>query len=189
MSTLVVGNGQSRLKIKQLPQHRDLIVCNAAYRHFNSKTVVATDKRMVTEVLTNSSATVWTRPDSVQEYFNNDRVRVLPSLPITNPDKKFKSYNWGSGTSALILGARLFGDLEIIGFDFYSRDQFVNNVYKGTKNYSDATAPAVDPAFWIDQTELIVDSFPEIKFTFYIDPTLLFPEILLAKKNLTVRHI
>lgn len=189
MSTLIVGNGQSRLKIKKLPQHKDLIVCNAAYRNFNSKNVVAVDKRMLSEVLTNSSATVWTRPDSVQEYFNNHRVKVLPCLPVVKTDRQFKSYNWGSGTSALILGARIFGDLEIIGFDFYSRNQFVNNVYKGTANYSDASAPAVDPAFWINQTELIMDCFPEINFTFYVDPDLEFPQTLLAKKNLTLKNI
>lgn len=187
--TLLVGNGQSRLKIKELPAHRELIVCNAAYRNFKTKNVVAVDKRMVDEIMANSSAMIWTRSDIVQEYFNSHRIRVLPSISVPHDGQAFKSYNWGSGTSALILGAKLFGDLDVVGFDFYSYDQHVNNVYKGSKNYANSTSSAVDPAFWIEQTALVLDSFPNKKFTFYVDRELPFPEKLLAKNNLTIEHI
>jgi hypothetical protein len=189
LQTLLVGNGESRLKIKKFPAHDQIIVCNAAYKHFKTDNVVAVDKRMINEALSNSSATVWSRPDCVREYFNNNRVKVLPTIPVPHDERMFKSYNWGSGTSALVLGAKLFGDLSIIGFDFYSHNQYVNNVYKGIKNYSDPTASAIDPEFWIEQTALVLDSFPNIKFTFYVSKELPFPEKLLAKNNLTIDHI
>jgi hypothetical protein len=95
LQTLLVGNGESRLKIKKFPAHDQIIVCNAAYKHFKTDNVVAVDKRMINEALSNSSATVWSRPDCVREYFNNNRVKVLPTIPVPHDERMFNSYNWG----------------------------------------------------------------------------------------------
>lgn len=189
LRALVVGNGQSRLKIKQVPTCTTVIGCNAAYKHFDCDEIVAVDKRMVDEVLTKTNITVWTRIDHVHELFNNTRIKVLPRVLGDQQQRMFNPINWGSGSYALLLAASHFENVSCIGFDFYSYDQYVNNVYKGSTNYAPATASAVDPAFWIEQVSLILDHFDSCSFTFYKDTLLPFPENLLVKKNLTLIDI
>jgi len=38
-----------------------------------------------------------------------------------------------------------------VGFDLYSKNNLVNNIYKDTSAYQSSTSHAVDPRYWIYQ--------------------------------------
>jgi hypothetical protein len=39
-------------------------------------------------------------------------------------------------------------------------------LYKGTENYADVVAPAVDPSFWIKQFVMFFGAYPDTQFVF-----------------------
>ena len=59
--------------------------------------------------------------------------------------------------------------VNLIGFDLHSKTKTVNNVYKSTPNYDDASKRAVDPSYWIHQIGMVFNCFPKIQFTIYQD--------------------
>ena len=188
-TALIIGNGESRLKIKKMPSASTVIGCNAAYRNFACDAIVAVDKRMVEEIIKNSSSILWTKPENILHHFNNEKIKVLPTIPLNREGRAFEMRNWGTGPYALFLAAKNFNKVYVIGFDFYSKTPYVNNVYKGTENYSQRRASAVDPAFWIIQISAVIDYFNQTSFIFYKDSDLTFPNELLAKNNLTIVEV
>jgi hypothetical protein len=165
---IVVGNGESRKDIN-LNNLKNIIGCNALHRDLAVDHLICVDKRCVLEALESPNCTntkIYTRPDWLN-YFNSPNIQVVPELPYTGPLRQDDPFQWGSGGYALILAAQLSDHIDIIGFDLWSANNCVNNVYKDTNNYSKSTSHKVDPSYWIYQVSKVFESFPTKYFTVY----------------------
>lgn len=173
LSAVVIGNGESRinLNLSNVVKNNVSIGCNAIHRDFLTDHIVCCDKRMVEEVINNSltcNSIIYVRYDWYQ-YFKKIKkqknVRLVPNLPYEGSLKQDDPINWGSGCYAVLLAAHLgYENIKLIGFDLYSKDNLVNNIYKGTSNYSSADKNSVDPSFWIYQIEKVFSHFPNSHF-------------------------
>jgi hypothetical protein len=163
---LVIGNGQSRLSINLnsfLP-HYITFGCNAICRDITVDHLICCDKRMVLESIPKGVKNIYTRADW---GFNLPSVKNLPALPYNGTTRPDEPFHWGSGPYAVLLATDFSNDIHIIGFDLYSNNGLVNNVYKGSKNYSKEDSRAVDPSYWIYQISKVFESFPDKYFTVY----------------------
>lgn len=170
---VVIGNGESRRSV-DLEKYRNeyvLIGCNAIHRDTKVNHLVCCDRRMAWEATENTETkdtTIYVR-DQWFHFFRkiqkNKNIQQLPSLPYNGDTKKDDPEHWGSGGYAILLSATMgFDEVEIIGFDLYPVDQSVNNIYKGTENYSRADAQPVDPSYWIYQIGKIFHYYPNTTF-------------------------
>jgi hypothetical protein len=170
---LVIGNGESRKEIDinlYRPEHI-IIGCNALHRDFTVDHLICCDRRMAEEAVNNpeiSNTLVYVRPSWFRYYRKikkNKNIREVPIIPYTGESKKDQPDHWGSGGYAVLLAACLgFKEITLIGFDLYPIAEKVNNIYKGTLNYSKSDSPAVDPSFWIYQIGSIFKNYPDINF-------------------------
>jgi hypothetical protein len=169
---LVIGNGESRIGIDldSLKEHFVTIGCNALHREFIPAHLVCFDRRMAAESTENpnmNQTLIHVRKDWFH-YFRkikkNKNVRELPCLPYVADAKVDNPNNWGSGPYAVLIAAMNYDKVYLIGFDLWSKSNLLNNVYKGTKNYSKEDSLAVDPSFWIYQISKIFLLHPEKEF-------------------------
>ena len=169
---LVIGNGESRIGVDIGLFNKPTIGCNAIYRDFHVDHLVCVDKRMLQEALTAGVNTegcyVYTRNDWYDQY-RSLKVRLVPDLPYVGMERPDNPFHWGSGPYAVLLGAKLSKNnlVEMIGFDLYSADGKINNVYKDTQNYSLSIKSAVDPRYWIYQIGKVFENFPNTQFIVY----------------------
>ena len=170
---LVIGNGESR-KLVDLELYKNshvLIGCNAIHRDITVDYLVCCDRRMIDES-TNNPNTQHTKIYVRSNWFHyfrkikkNKNINLLPNLPYIGSTKKDKPDHWGSGGYAILLAASLgFKEIEIIGFDLYPKGTTVNNVYKGTANYSKEDAKPVDHSYWVYQLSQIFNYYPDTIF-------------------------
>jgi hypothetical protein len=170
---LVIGNGESRSKIElnAFKNTHVLVGCNALHRDIVVDHLVCCDHRMVREALENpatANTTIHVR-DGWHHYFRkiekHKNVKLLPELPYRGDLRPDKPVHWGSGPYAVLIAAQLnLSTVSLVGFDLYGRQDLVNNVYKGTNNYSHPNSNAVDPSYWIYQIGKIFSLFPHIQF-------------------------
>lgn len=168
-----IGNGESRKDI-DLDSINDLKVgCNAVFRDYKTDYLICVDRRMVEEAIAshaNEHSLVYTRKDWYQSYNSkNKRIRMVPDLPYIGSERPDDPWHWGSGPYAVLLAAKLSKErtVSLVGFDLYSKDNKINNIYKDTKNYDNSDKRAIDPRYWIYQIGKIFESCPNIKFTIY----------------------
>ncbi len=109
---------------------------------------------------------IYTRPEWIN-YFNDPRVCLVPDLPYRGTTRPDEPFQWGSGGYAVLLAAKLSDNIELLGFDLWSKTDRVNNVYKGTSNYSSPDSHRVDPSYWIYQISKVFECFPDKYFTVY----------------------
>lgn len=152
---IVLGNGESRAGINLDELHDTKIGCNAIHRDFYVDHLVCVDVRTLKEAqasnLTNT--TIWSR-------------ETLPQVPDGNQRADLPQH-WGSGPYAVLLATTMSNDIKLIGFDLYSNNQLVNNIYKNTANYSTADKPAVDPKYWVYQISRIFAANTDKYFRVY----------------------
>lgn len=156
---LVLGNGESRLIFDWSEiNYNNLIGCNAIHRDVIVDHLICCDRRMAEEASNNpkiSNSFLYVREKNFH-YFRkikkNKNVRVLPDIPFYGELKRDQPDHWGSGPYALLVACNT-EDAEIIlvGYDLYSNNDYVNNVYKGTVNYNKPESKAVDYSYWIHQ--------------------------------------
>lgn len=161
---IVIGNGESRCDI-DLSIIKDVkIGCNAVHRDMHVDHIVCVDPGPLREVLTANlkHTTVWTRP----EYVLDNNLTPLPK-PLPGNQRPDQARHWGSGSYAVFLAAMLCDNIKMIGFDLYSNNKLVNNLYKGTNNYSSINSHAVDPNYWIYQISRIMQTFNDKYFIVY----------------------
>jgi hypothetical protein len=67
------------------------------------------------------------------------------------------------------LAAKLAADepVKLIGFDLYSDNNLVNNIYKGSPNYAVQHSRSVDPKYWIYQIAKVFELFKHQEFIIY----------------------
>jgi len=167
-----IGNGESRTPIKIDLLEGPKVGCNALWRDYYTDYLVCVDKRMMSECLranVNGKGTLlYTRSDWYDRFIA-ERVRPVPPLPYKGDERADEPFHWGSGPYAILIAAMYAkeGFVNLIGFDLYSKDKLVNNIYKNTPNYSISNKRAVDPRYWIHQTGMIFNCFPKIQFVIY----------------------
>lgn len=169
---LIIGNGESRqtVNINQIDAVK--IGCNAILREHHVDHLVCCDRRMVKEALSvnyNKQSYIYTRKDWIEHFKGYERVRTVPELPYTGDQRWDEPFHWGSGPYAVLLGAKLSAGktIKLIGFDLYSKDSKVNNIYKDTKNYAAADSRSVDPKYWIQQIAKIFFIYKSRQFKIY----------------------
>jgi hypothetical protein len=171
-SVFVIGNGESRsiVDLHQLKNNFDIIGCNALHRDVTPKYLICCDKRMADESITNinlKNSTIFVR-DDWYHYFKkikkNKNIKSLPSLSFPQINKMDLEINWGSGSYALLIAAEEYDIVYLLGFDLYSRNNLINNIYKDTTNYKKSNDRGVDPSFWIYQLSLIFKHYHNKKF-------------------------
>ena len=169
MPVTVLGNGESRQNINPSKFLNPIIGCNAVHRDVFVDHLVCCDRRMVEEAIKNTNIKntfIHTRKDWFNYFYSkNQNVKLLPDLPYSGDDRKDQPVHWGSGPYAVLLAANLCSDeISLYGFDLYSQNTLINNIYKGTNNYSQSDSRAVDPSYWVYQIAKIFTCFPNTKF-------------------------
>ena len=170
-SLLLLGNGESRQGIDINLINMYKVGCNAIYRDFYVDELVCVDRRMVIEACENGyTNTVYTRPNWAKHFKSKyPNVTEVPKLPYEGTQRHDDPFHWGSGPYAVLLGAKLSVGkiIKLIGFDLYSKDSKVNNIYKDTKNYAAADSRSVDPKYWIQQIARIFSIYKSRQFKIY----------------------
>ncbi len=138
--------------------------------------LICFDRRMADEATSSEvtrSSKIYVRKDWFH-YFRkirkNKNVLEVPIIPYTGKTKADDPMNWGSGPYAVLKAAELSNTIYLLGFDLYSKGHRVNNVYKGTNNYSSPDSKPVDPAFWIHQIGRLMTRFYDKKFVIINEP-------------------
>ena len=189
MNVWVVGNGQSRQGFALNHLKDWTIGCNAVYRDFLCDEFVAVDMRMVNEMLHNNVGSyVYTRQDWANNY-SDARVRPLPDLPFTGDTKADQPFHWNSGPYAILLAAKKNPEyINLLGFDLWSKDGLVNNLYKGTPNYAKSESTSVSPELWIYQLGKLFRYYDQINFVQYQAHDWQIPDEWKDIKNLTIKY-
>ena len=192
--TWALGNGESRKGVNLDNLQDTKVGCNAIFRDYYTEHLVCVDKRMMNEAIAaqaNLQSLVYTRSDWFAQYnTKNKRIRLVPDLPYAGSERPDDPWHWGSGPYAVLLAAKIAKNskVNLLGFDLHSKAKTVNNIYKGTINYDDASKRAVDPRYWIHQIGKVFECFPEIKFTIYQEPNWELPSAW-KYSNVTVDKI
>lgn len=165
---IVVGNGESRKDIN-LTNLKNIVGCNALHRDIVVDHLICVDRRCVIEALKSPNCVntkIYTRLEWV-DNFNHPALVAVPKLPYEGNLRQDDPFQWGSGGYALLVAAQLSNHVDIIGFDLWSNNKHVNNMYKDTKNYSAAHSHSVDPSYWIYQVGRVFACYPDKYFTVY----------------------
>lgn len=176
-----IGNGESRAHLNINKLSGTKVGCNAILRQFSVEHLVCCDRRMVQEAIAanyNLNSYIYTRSDWYRHFAQHTRLRELPKLPYTGKERWDDPFNWGSGPYAVLLATRLAEQetVKLLGFDLYGNGKLVNNIYKGTPNYSDATSRSVDPKYWILQIGKIFELYKNQSFVIYQNEDWTLPE-------------
>lgn len=171
---MVVGNGESRnlLDLKTFSKDYDIIGCNAICREIAVEHLVCADRRMLEEAVRHANTKntkIYTREDYIPYYksIGYSNVLSVPEIPYIVKVKQDEPFHWGSGPYAVLLGALQSSTVILVGFDLYSSNARINNVYKDTNNYSDSNSKPVDPSYWIHQIGKVFESFPNNDFIIF----------------------
>jgi hypothetical protein len=194
IDVVVFGNGESRNRINLQIDPCIKIGCNAMHRETFLDYLVCCDRRMVEEAVNNPqthNTKIYVRSDWFH-YFRkvrkNKNIFVVPELPYQGNKKPDNPDNWGSGGYAILLAASLgFKNILIAGFDLYPVEGKVNNIYKGTNNYSRVDSAGVDYSFWIYQISKIFYCYPTTNFVVAHLPNWKIPADW-QKRNVTFRE-
>lgn len=197
LNALVIGNGESRrhINLDKFKSTHTLIGCNAIHRDLTVDHLVCCDRRMAEEAVNNPNTkdTVIYVRDSWYHYFRkilkNKNVSCVPPIPKVSEFKRDHPDHWGSGSYAILLAASLgFQEISLIGFDLYPINNKVNNIYKGSKNYSNLDSQGVDPSYWIYHATEIFLKFHDVNFIVYNNSEWAMPREW-QKKNVQFRNI
>jgi hypothetical protein len=157
----IIGNGESRrgFDLTVLKQFSTVIGCNAQFRDYNFETFVCCDKHMCQEAANTvgKNTLIYTRKDWASQFAIWPNVKPLPDLPVEGDERADEPFHWGTGPYAGVLGLTYKPKaIFMLGFDLYSVNNAVNNVYKDTKGYQYIKRP-VDPRYWIHQFQKLFE--------------------------------
>ena len=77
---------------------------------------------------------------------------------------KYKNEKTNAGILIAMMAAEKDKRIYLIGYDYYSKEQTVNNLYKGTKGYVGTNAKAINPMNWINHTKRLLNKYEEHEF-------------------------
>ncbi len=172
----VIGNGESRLSIDLVPlkQIGLTVGCNALFRDFNADILSCCDQRMVSEATEVYKNPIYTRP----EWNTKTNCTAYPELPYKGSKREDDPWHWNSGPHAINIACKSskagwMGQrsnlIFLLGFDLLPKgSETVNNVYKGTQNYSERDAKPVDPKYWYYQLAKLFECNPKCSFVWVV---------------------
>ena len=169
-SAVVIGNGESRLRfdLQEIPTGIATFGCNALYRDYQPTVLGAVDVKMLEEIVSSTYTGILLAPKTrtLQVEKASDELEVI-SFDLVR--------GWSTGPMTLF-SAAFFGcnPVFILGFDmgFSYRENLVNNVYRGTKNYKPIESGLTHYEAWIPQVEEVITEFPSTQFVQLGEPTL-----------------
>ena len=195
----VIGNGESRRNtdISKLKSKGILVGCNAIHRDYIVDHLVCCDRRMAEEAINNpdnADTNIYVRDDWWRYYFKirkHKNTKTVPDLPYQGDRKQDQPLHWGSGCYAVLVAANLgFKTIKLLGFDLYpTRTNKVNNIYKGTENYSKEDSKGIDYSFWVYQIEKVFRHYPESKFIILNTDDWPMPSVWKSKNNVEFENI
>lgn len=186
----VIGNGESRASI-DLEKLTDFkIGCNAIHRDYVCDSIVAVDRRMVAEILSNPDylkIPIYTRKNWIEQFKQYQNVYEVPNLPYKGDSRWDDPWHWNSGPFAVLV-ASLYKPktINLLGFDLYGIDQKINNIYKNTENYDKEDRRSIDNSHWLHQLKKLFDCFPNIEFVQWQKENWKIPNLWTDSKNLTI---
>ena len=176
----VLGNGISRkhIPLQPLKEHGKIYGCNALYREFAPDHLVAVDTKMIIEIADtryHHQYSVWSNP--------NKLTQKTAGINIMNPNK-----GWSSGPTAMLLASQHgYKTIYLLGFDYVGlgeKNEKVNNLYAGSKNYKQTNDRATYHGNWTRQTMLCANMHPKTKYIRVIPKEDFFiSEYLVGLKN------
>jgi len=176
--TWAIGNGESRTPIDIANLSGYKIGCNAIFRDYAVDELICVDKKMVYDALENNFyKTIRTRQDWINRFTDYKNVVTVPDLPYTGEKRQDDPFQWGSGPYAILRACELSDTINIIGFDLYSKTEYLNNVYKDTFNYDRSLKRPVDPSYWIYQIHKLFNCFKDKHFVIYQEEDWTLPKL------------
>lgn len=152
----VLGNGVSRrgLPLEYMKDYGDIYGCNALFREFKPKVLVATDKPIAMHIEETGYA-------KTNTFYTRKPTPESGALELPKP-----YFAYSSGPAALALASlQKYPRIYLIGFDMGpTENKQFNNLYAGTEFYK---APGSVPTYtgnWVKQVKQICQEFQTIKF-------------------------
>ena len=170
---IVIGNGESRKVVDLDKLSGPKIGCNSIYKETFVDHLVCVDSKPFRDSCSAQmeDMAIWTRP----QYIKSEHANPLPEPP-QGSQRADNAIHWGSGPYAVLLATLFSNNISLIGFDLYSSNGLVNNIYKDTDNYSASTSVAVDPKYWIYQISRVFVEHPDKYFTVFNNSDWKMPE-------------
>ena len=159
----VLGNGISRrgLPLNDMSKHGDIYGCNALFRDYTPKVLVATDKPIALHIEE-------TGYSKTNKFYTRRPTDGSGALTIPKP-----YYGFSSGPVAVALAAlERYPRIYMIGFDMGpDQNQTFNNLYAGTEFYKATGSHPTYTGNWVKQIMQICREFPTTKFIRICGPT------------------
>jgi len=162
---LIIGNGKSRLKVDlyKLKDKFNTYGSNAIYRDFMPDVITALDPGIFEELVTNQ---VYNHTQMFTRY-NPTRLARIHNEQMPIRLIEFPGQYLDSGNSNIYLASQHENNNKIymLGFDYISDDDTLNNVYAGTANYG--TGKHIEPyliAKWQQRLQHILNINPTKQF-------------------------
>jgi hypothetical protein len=162
MIGFVIGNGESRkgFDLNKLVEYGPIFGCNALYRDFYPTTLIAVDDRMIKEI--NEYGGI---PKSTELICRmNDKTR---RTLVSSRGEVIVDRGYAAGPTALYIMCGRYTDITdifLIGFDIYSKNGKVNNMYKDTNCYAMSDQTATYTKNWIERLCYIFSTNPSKRF-------------------------
>ena len=152
----VLGNGISRrgLPLEYMRDHGDIYGCNALFREFTPKVLVATDKPIAAHI----EETGYPKTNT---FYTRKPTKDSGALEIPKP-----YFAFSSGPAALELAAtQRYPRIYLLGFDMGPTEtkQF-NNLYAGTEFYKAEGSVPTYTGNWVKQVRQVCKEFPTTRF-------------------------
>ena len=173
MLSFVIGNGESRrgFDLELLRAHGIVVGCNAIYRDFKPDILVSVDKEMTKEINNNHYNGRFffrVREGKAGRFIKEECRRKVGKFIEEKGGKSFRDRGWSCGQTAIKLVCDLYKEIDtvfLLGFDIYgNKDKKINNMYKGTKNYSHSNVKEVYYLNWIRQIGDIAEEYDRVMF-------------------------
>ena len=160
MTAFIIGNGNSRLSfdLTELSKHGKMYGCNALYRDHIPDVLVSVDPPITEEI------SKYDIPLQTKHYARKPKHDASHKLT----EKQNSGYS--SGPIACKLASLDAHSTQfLVGFDFASLNDNINNVYAGTNGYWPKTNRATYHGNWVKQFAEIFEEFPEYKYYRVLD--------------------
>lgn len=155
ITSFVLGNGKSRLSIdlESLRLHGKIYACNGIYREFTPDVLVATDKPIARAIIESGYPLK-------HKFYTRQLIAEKGAIKLL---EQYAGFSSGPNAIALACadGAKR---VYMLGFDFGSPTQYLNNVYADTQFYKTSHDKATYAGNWIKQLRRICTDFPQTKF-------------------------
>jgi len=77
---------------------------------------------------------------------------------------KYQEEKTNAGVLIALMAADVDNKVYLVGYDYISKTEKVNNLYKGTTGYVGPNAKAIQPDNWINHTKRLLNKYEEHEF-------------------------